>query len=782
MNLNCRDIMKWTEAQLKYTYDVSLKEATSEELHEALGQAVMMAISDNWSYAKKTRMPDRKAYYISAEYLIGRLVYSNMFNLGILDEMKALFAERGVDLAVLEDIEDDALGNGGLGRLAACFLDSAASCDIPLSGYGLRYKFGLFKQSFNGNGDQVEKADDWTRFGDPWSYRRYKHTVKIKFPDHTVLAVPYDVPVIGYGTQNIGTLRLWQCEAEEELNFDAFNSQDYLRALDAKNRAEDITRVLYPNDSTWDGKRLRLKQQYVLSSASLQDMLRTYKLAHGNDLSRFGEFYAVQLNDTHPAMSIPELIRLLMLEGMSFDDAFSVAQKTFSYTNHTVLGEALEKWPLNLMRSVVPQIAEIICRIDHKLREEIPMDFKDRRAKKLFIVDEDIVHMANLSIYVGSYVNGVAEIHSQILKDDCFKNWYSVFPDRFQNKTNGITPRRWIGLSNPELTAMIREKVGGDFLKDLELIGGLKDHINDETIKQFNGIKRQKKEQLCHVIAKHEGVMLNPDFMFDVQVKRLHMYKRQLMNIISVVDIYFRLKEGRLPDFQPTAFIFGAKAAPGYLDAKAVIRYINRVARMINNDAAVADKMKVVFVQNYNCSYAEHIIPAADISEQISPAGLEASGTGNMKLMLNGAITLGTLDGANVEIVEEAGRENEYIFGHTVEQINAIKGSYYARGIYDTNSDLRRALDTLVDGTVPTDDGLRNLFNQLVNGGNDQYYLLLDYASYIEAKLKANHDYADRKEFGRKCLMNVASAAKFSSDRTIRQYAEEIWHIKPTQF
>ena len=782
MNLNCRDILKWTEAQLKYTYDVSLKEATAEELHEALGQAVMMAISDNWSHAKKTRMPDRKAYYISAEYLIGRLVYSNMFNLGILDEMKALFAERGVDLAVLEDIEDDALGNGGLGRLAACFLDSAVSCDIPLSGYGLRYKFGLFKQSFNGNGDQVEKADDWTKFGDPWSYRRYKHTVKIKFPDHTVLAVPYDVPVIGYGTQNIGTLRLWQCEAEEELNFDAFNSQDYLRALDAKNRAEDITRVLYPNDSTWDGKRLRLKQQYVLSSASLQDMLRTYKLAHGNDLSRFGEFYAVQLNDTHPAMSIPELIRLLMLEGMSFDDAFGVAQKTFSYTNHTVLGEALEKWPLNLMRSVVPQIADIICRIDHKLREEIPMDFKDRRAKKLFIVDEDIVHMANLSIYVGSYVNGVAEIHSQILKDDCFKNWYSVFPQRFQNKTNGITPRRWIGLSNPELTNMIREKVGGDFLKDLELISGLKDHINDETIKEFNAIKRLKKEQLCHVIAKHEGAMLNPDFMFDVQVKRLHMYKRQLMNIIAVVDIYFRLKEGRLPNFQPTAFIFGAKAAPGYMDAKAVIRYINRVARMINNDSAVADKMKVVFVQNYNCSYAEHIIPAADISEQISPAGLEASGTGNMKLMLNGAITLGTLDGANVEIAEEAGRENEYIFGHTVEQINAVKGSYCARGIYDTNSDLRRALNTLVDGTVPTDDGLRNLFNQLVNGGNDQYYLLLDYASYIDAKLQANQDYADRKEFGRKCLMNVASAAKFSSDRTIRQYAEEIWHIKPTQF
>ena len=785
MNLNCRDILKWTETQLKYTHDVTMQEATPQELHEALGQAVMMAISDNWSASKKTRMPNRKAYYISAEYLIGRLVYSNLFNLGILDEMKALFAEHGVDLAVLEDIEDDALGNGGLGRLAACFLDSAASCDLPLSGYGLRYKFGLFKQSFDANGDQIQAADDWTKFGDPWSYRRYKHTVKISFPDQTVLAVPYDVPVIGYGTENVGTLRLWQCEAEEELNFDAFNNQDYQHALDAKNKAEDITRVLYPNDSTDDGKKLRIKQQYVLSSASLQDMLRVFKAAHGSTketLRRFPDFYAVQLNDTHPAMSIPELIRLMMHEGFTFDEAFDIAQRTFSYTNHTVLGEALEKWPQELLRSVVPEIERIICLINQKMVDSLGMGFEERREKKLFIIDKDIVHMANLSIYVGSYVNGVAEIHSQILKDDCFKNWYEVFPERFQNKTNGITPRRWLGLCNPELTGMVQELVGADFLKDLDKISALKDHINDETVTRFNAIKRTKKEQLCEIIAQKEGVQLNPDFMFDVQVKRLHMYKRQLMNIIAVVDIYFRLKAGRLPDFQPTAFIFGAKAAPGYIDAKSVIRYINRVAKMINNDPAVNDKMKVVFVQNYNCSYAEHIIPAADISEQISPAGLEASGTGNMKLMLNGAITLGTLDGANVEIAEEAGRENEYIFGHTVEQINAIKGSYNARSIYDNDPDLRRAINTLWDGTVPTDEGLRNLFRQLVEGGNDQYYLLLDYASYVEAKLQANRDYADRMTFGRKCLWNVASAAKFSSDRTIRQYAEEIWHIKPTQF
>ena len=601
--------------------------------------------------------------------------------------------------------------------------------------------------------------------------------MKVKFPDHTVLAVPYDVPVIGYDTHNINTLRLWQCEAEEELDFSAFNDQDYLRALDQKNKAEDITRVLYPNDSTWEGKRLRIKQQYVLSSASLQDMLRTFKTAHGNDLSRFADYYAVQLNDTHPAMSIPELIRLLMDEGMDFDQSFSIAQRTFSYTNHTVMSEALEKWPLDLLGSVVPEIVDIIRRIDEKLQREHP---------GLFIIKDNTAHMANLSVYVSSYVNGVAEIHSQILKDDLFHDWYQVYPDRFQNKTNGVTPRRWMGLCNPELTQMLKYRIGGDFLKDLDKLSELKPMIDEDMVRQFNAIKRQKKEQLCKVIAEKEGVQLNPDFIFDVQIKRLHEYKRQLMNALSIVDIYFRLKNGELTNFRPTVYIFGAKSAPGYARAKAIIRYINRIAKLINNDPAVSDKLKVVFVQNYNCSYAEHIIPAADISEQISPAGTEASGTGNMKLMLNGAVTLGTLDGANVEIAQEAGRENEYIFGHTVDEINAVKPTYHARSIYDSNADLRRAINTLVDGTVPTDDAQKELFHSLLDGTDwhqaDHYFLLLDYASYLGAKLQANRDYADRIAFGRKCLMNVASAAKFSSDRTIRQYAEEIWHIKPTEY
>ena len=776
MNYDCANILRWTEAQLKYTYDVSLQEATAQELHEALGEAVMMAISDNWKTSKSARLQQRKAYYFSAEYLIGRLVYSNLYNLGILDEMKQLFAAKGVDLSILEEVEDAALGNGGLGRLAACFLDSAASCDIPLSGYGLRYKFGLFKQSFDEQGSQKENADDWSKYGDPWSYRRYNHTVKVKFPDHTVLAVPYDVPIIGYGTNNINTLRLWQCEAEEELDFSAFNDQDYLRALAQKNKAEDITRVLYPNDSTWEGKRLRINQQYVLSSASLQDMLRTFKNAHGNDLSRFADYYAVQLNDTHPAMSIPELIRLLMNEGMDFEQSFSIAQRTFSYTNHTVMSEALEKWPLDLLSSVVPEIVDIIRRIDDKLKREHP---------GLFVIKDNAAHMANLSVYVGSYVNGVAEIHSQILKDDLFHDWYQVFPERFQNKTNGVTPRRWMGLCNPELTQLLKYRIGGDFLKDLDKLANLKPMIDDDLVRQFNAVKREKKEQLCKVIAEKEGVQLNPDFIFDVQVKRLHEYKRQLMNALSIVDIYFRLKNGELPDFQPTAFIFGAKSAPGYARAKAIIRYINRIARMINNDPQVADKLKVVFVQNYNCSYAEHIIPAADISEQISPAGTEASGTGNMKLMINGAVTLGTLDGANVEIAQEAGMENEYIFGHTVQQINSSKDSYYARGIYDSDAHLHRAIDTLVDGTVPTDDAQRELYHALLDGTNwhkaDHYFVLLDYSSYMDAKLRANREYADRLAFGRKCLENVASGSKFSSDRTIRQYANEIWHIKPVK-
>ena len=737
----------------------------------------MMEINDRWTKTKRQQLQKRRAFYFSAEYLVGRLIYSNLFNMGILDEIKAAFLEKGVDLACLEEIEDAALGNGGLGRLAACFLDSAATCDLPLTGYGLRYRFGLFKQSFE-NCRQRENADDWTKYGDPWSHRRDKLAVKVRFADQTINAIPYDMPVIGYDTSTVGTLRLWQCEAEKELDFDAFNAQDYAKALETKNKAEDITRVLYPNDSTWEGKRLRIKQQYVLSSASLQDILRDYKSAHGCDFYRLPEFAAVQLNDTHPAMSIPELIRLLMLEGMDFEAAFDIAAHVFSYTNHTVMSEALEKWDMELLRSVVPEICDIIEKIDARLKRTLP-------GSGLYIIKDGSAHMANLSVYVSTAVNGVAEIHSQILKDDLFKDWYKVFPERFQNKTNGITPRRWLGLSNPELCGLIESKIGGGFLTDLDRLSGLKPLLDDMTVKQFNAIKLEKKRQLCAVIAKHEGVELDPSFVFDVQVKRLHEYKRQLMNALSIMDIYLSLKDGTLTDFTPTVYIFGAKAAPGYRRAKAIIRYINRMANVINADPAVADKLKVVFVQNYNCSYAEHIIPAADISEQISPAGTEASGTGNMKLMLNGAVTLGTLDGANVEIVQQAGIENNYIFGATVEELTAIRESYSSRAAYNADARLRRAVDTLIDGTVETDEELHELYTALLDGASwhrpDHYFILHDFASYQKAKLQANRDYRDRIAFGRKCLMNVASAGKFSSDRTIRQYADEIWKITSTK-
>ncbi len=774
MSYDVNKIVLQTEALVRLRHDETLQQTSPERLHECLGAALMMECSENWTETRRRQAQGRRAFYFSAEYLVGRLIYNNLFNMGILEPIRAAFAEKGVDLACLEEIEDAALGNGGLGRLAACFLDSAATCDLPLTGYGLRYRFGLFHQSFDRDGSQRENADDWTKYGDPWSHRRDKRAVRVKFADQTVVAVPYDMPVIGYETDTIGTLRLWQCEAEQELDFDAFNNQDYDGAIESKNRAEDITRVLYPNDSTPDGKRLRIRQQYVLSSASLQDILRDYRAAHGDDLYRLAEFTAIQLNDTHPAMSIPELIRLLMDEGMDFEAAFHIAEKVFSYTNHTVMIEALEKWDMELLRSVVPEICTIIEKIDERLHRELP-------GTNLAIIHNGTVNMADLSVYVSSAVNGVAEIHSEILKKDLFKDWYAVYPERFQNKTNGITPRRWLGLCNPELCGLIESRIGGGFLTDLDRLSALKNKIDDMVVKEFNAIKLEKKRQLCAVIAQHEGVMLNPGFIFDVQVKRLHEYKRQLMNALSVMDIYLRLKDGSLTDFTPTAVIFGAKAAPGYRRAKAIIRYINRVARLVNADAQTRDRLQVVFVQNYNCSYAEHIIPAADISEQISPAGTEASGTGNMKLMLNGAVTLGTMDGANVEIVEQAGAENNYIFGATVEQLDAIRESYCARDLYEQDANLRRAVDTLIDGTVATDDEQRELYEALLDGANwhraDHYFTLYDFASYQQARLRANRDYRDRLAFGRKCLENTASAGKFSSDRTIRQYAEEIWHI-----
>ena len=784
--LEKNSILEKLELAAKTDYCKEIEELSVPELHEVLGKAIMGEVAERWTKAKNVHANSRRAYYFSAEFLMGRMMYNNLFCLGILDDVKSILSKKGIDINAFEDIDDAALGNGGLGRLAACFLDSAATQDVPLDGYGIRYKYGLFKQSIV-DGFQVETADDWQRFGDPWCIRRNDDTVEVKFADQTVKAVPYDMAVIGYGTENINTLRLWEAEAVENFDFLKFNNFDYAGSVKAKNDAEDITKVLYPNDNRHEGKVLRLKQQYFFCSASLQDIIKRYKSKYGNDYSKFSDHAAIQLNDTHPVVSIPELIRLLMNDGLTFDAAFEIAQKTFAYTNHTVMAEALEKWNIDLMRSVIPEVYAIIEKIADRLIKELS-DKCDISNMK--IIDGGVVHMARLAVYASSYTNGVAWIHTEILKNDVLNDWYKIYPERFQNKTNGITQRRWLGLCNPELSELLTETIGSDaYLRDLSELKKLEDKIDSKTIKQFNKIKFEKKKQLADFIKKNEGVEIDPNFIFDIQVKRLHEYKRQLLNAFSIMDIYFKLKDGKLPNWQPTAFIFGAKAAPGYARAKAIIKYINEIAKLVNNDPDVNDKIKVVFVQNYNVSYAEKIVTAADFSEQISTAGTEASGTGNMKFMLNGAVTLGTYDGANVEIAQEAGEENEYIFGARVEEIDKLKAdnSYNAKAIYDSNPEIKRVIDTLVNGTF-TDGGKQGegsfaeLHNSLINGASwhapDHYFILLDLPSYVDAKIKANADYADREAFGRKCLMNTANAGKFSSDRTILQYAEELWKVK----
>ena len=781
------NIMEKLELTAQSMYCKKVEELTASELHLALGKAVMGEIAPNWAKSKAKHNSERRAYYMSAEFLMGRMMYNNLYCLGILDEVKKLLKKKGIDINVFEDIDDAALGNGGLGRLAACYLDSAATHEVPLDGYGIRYKYGLFKQLIK-DGYQVEVADNWQRFEDPWCIRKEDETVTVAFKDQTVKAVPYDMAVIGCKTDNINTLRLWQAEAVNDFDFTAFNNTEYDLAVKEKNDAENISKVLYPNDNKYEGKVLRLKQQYFFCSASLQDIIRRYKAKHGNDFSFFAKENAIQLNDTHPVSCVPELVRLLQIEGMTFDEAFEIARKTCSYTNHTVLGEALEKWPADLMNQVIPVIYDIIALIANKCQEELTAKgvSEDKKAK-MRIIDGNVVHMARLATYAGTYVNGVAQLHTEILKRDLLKEWYEVYPERFLNKTNGITQRRWLGLCNPELSELITKKVGSDeWLTDLSKLSVLNKCLDARTINKFNDIKATKKKQLAEYIKKMDGYDINPDTIFDVQVKRLHEYKRQLLNAFSIMAIYFRIKEGKLPNWTPTTFIFGAKAAPGYARAKAIIKYITEIANLVNNDPDTKDKLQVYFISNYNVSYAEKIVVAADISEQTSTAGLEASGTGNMKFMLNGAVTLGTWDGANIEIAECAGEENEYIFGARVEDIEKLKAEgYNPRAIYEANPETKRVIDTLIDGTFD-DDGaqgegsFKELHDALLIGTSwqvaDHYFLIYDLPLYVDAKIKANSDYADRKEFGKKCLLNVANAGKFSSDRSILEYAKEIWH------
>ena len=764
------------------------KHLTTPQLHLVVGKAVMGEIAQNWSRSRKKHAEGRRAYYFSAEFLMGRMIYNNLYCAGILDEVKSLLKSKGIDINQFEEIEDAALGNGGLGRLAACFLDSAATQEVPLDGYGIFYRYGLFKQLIK-DGYQVEVADDWLKNPDPWCIRRDDQSQIVQFADSTVVAVPYDMAIIGYGTKNINTLRLWQAEPVEGFDFLAFNDGRYDDAVKNKNNCENISKVLYPNDNSYEGKILRLKQQYFFSSASLQDIIRRYKKKYDTDFSHFAEMTTIQLNDTHPVVSIPELIRLLQKEGVDFDQAFDIAQKTFNYTNHTVMAEALEKWDTGLMKMIIPEVYAIIERINERQWNDLKYKgVEEHNINAMGIIRDGKVHMARLAMYVSSYVNGVAWIHTEILKNDVLKEWYWVYPERFQNKTNGITQRRWLGLCNPELASFITDRIGSGWLKDMSKMEKLDAHINPDSVKEFNKIKLAKKKQLAAYIKKMDGVEINPKFIFDIQVKRLHEYKRQLLNAFSIMWIYFRIKSGQLPDFQPTCFIFGAKAAPGYKRAKAIIKYINEIANLVNNDPDTKDKLQVVFVSNYNVSYAEKLVVAADISEQTSTAGTEASGTGNMKFMFNGAVTLGTYDGANVEIAQQAGEENEYIFGGRVEDIERLKKEGYdARALYNSNPMIKRVVDTLIDGTFSdggaTGEGsFAELHNALINGTNwhhaDHYFLLYDLEDYVAKKLQANTDYKDRVAFGTKCLKNVAHCGIFSSDRTILQYAEEIWKVK----
>lgn len=779
--MNAKQLLKDAEQRMMTEYHKDLAHASAQELHNAVSGAAMDTLAPLWIKKEKARASRRQAAYLSMEFLVGRLVYNNLYCMGLLDEVGILLKEKGVDISILEDVEDDAFGNGGLGRLAACFLDSAVTCNVPLTGYGLRFRYGLFKQDFV-SGRQVELPDDWSKYGDPWSIRRLDEAVVVSMKTGDVLAVPYDMPVVGFGAKNVGTLRLWQTESLKEIDFAVFNSQDYAKAAAGKNQAEDITKFLYPNDTKKEGKQLRVKQQYVLVSATMQDILRAYRKRHGSDYSFFAKEVAAQLNDTHPTMAIPELIRLLGEDGVPFEQAFLIARDTFSYTNHTVMQEALEKWDLSLLSSVCPQIVSVIRKIDARFRREMKKAGREI-SPSLCIILDGRVHMAELAVYATHATNGVAALHSEILKNDVFAKWYQLYPERFQNKTNGITQRRWLGLCNPELSALITDTIGPGFETDLDKLKALVPKINKSLCGKFRTVKKTKKKQLCAEILAREGITLDPDMVFDVQVKRLHEYKRQFMNALSILAIYDQLKRGQLSDLPPVAFIFGAKAAPGYDRAKAVIHWINMIADKVNNDPKTKDRLKVVFVRNYNCSWAEKIIPAADISEQISPAGTEASGTGNMKLMLNGAVTLGTFDGANVEIVEEAGRENNYIFGATVDELEKIRDSYDPKKIYKKNALLRRALDTLVDGTFPDDDGmLKELHDAILEGASwhkpDHYFVMQDFESYHEARIRAIRDAkADENAFARKCLMNVAYSGKFSSDRTIRQYAKEIWSV-----
>ena len=793
---------KELESNVRMLFRRKLEEATPQQIYQAVAYSVKDDIIDNWIETHKAyeKQDKKMVYYMSMEFLMGRALGNNMINLLCYDDVRETLEELGLDLNLIEDQEPDAaLGNGGLGRLAACFLDSLATLGYPAYGCGIRYRYGMFKQKIE-NGYQVEVPDNWLKYGNPFEIKRDEYAVEVKFGGYvvemhngrqkfvqkgyqSVRAVPYDMPIVGYGNHIVNTLRIWDAEAINNFNLDSFDKGEYQKAVEQENLVRTICEVLYPNDNHMAGKELRLKQQYFFISASVQRAIAKYKETH-DDIRKFHEKVTFQLNDTHPTVAVAELMRILVdEEGLEWDEAWEITRKTCAYTNHTIMAEALEKWPIELFSRLLPRVYQIVEEINRRFVIEIQNKYPgdQEKIRKMAILYDGQVRMAHLAI-AGSYsVNGVARLHTDILKKRELKDFYEMMPEKFNNKTNGITQRRFLLHGNPLLASWVTDKIGDDWITNLDHLKHLKVYVDDEKCQQeFMNIKYQNKVRLAKYIKEHNGIDVDPRSIFDCQVKRLHEYKRQLMNILHVMYLYNEIKAHPDMDIVPRTFIFGAKAAAGYYTAKLTIKLINAVADKINNDPSINGKIKVVFIEDYRVSNAELIFAAADVSEQISTASKEASGTGNMKFMLNGALTLGTMDGANVEIVEEVGKENAFIFGLSADQVMEYEknGNYNPRDVYNNNQDVRQVLTQLVNGFYSPENPelFRALYDALLE--KDTYFTLLDFDSYKEAHNRIDAAYRDEEHWARTAMLQTASAGKFSSDRTIEEYAKEMWHLE----
>ena len=795
---------------VKTLFRKEVEEATPQQLFQAVSYAVKEAIIDDWLATQKQYEKDdpKTVYYMSMEFLLGRALGNNLINMTAYKEVKEALEEMGIDLNVVEDQEPDpALGNGGLGRLAACFLDSLATLGYASYGCGIRYRYGMFKQKIR-DGYQVEAPDNWLKDGNPFELRRPEYAKEVRFGGNirveydeagkthfvqenyeSVMAIPYDYPIVGYGNHIVNTLRIWDAEAIVDFQLDSFDRGDYHKAVEQENLAKNIVEVLYPNDNHIAGKELRLKQQYFFVSASIQAAITKFKKKHG-DISKLPEKVTFQMNDTHPTVAVAELMRILLdEEDLGWNEAWDITTKCCAYTNHTIMAEALEKWPVDLFSRLLPRIYQIIQEIDRRFVEQVRAQYpgNEEKVKKMAILMDGQVKMAHLAIVAGYSVNGVAKLHTEILKNQELKDFYQMMPEKFNNKTNGITQRRFLMHANPLLADWVTEKLGTkEWITDLSKMSGLKEWLDDEeALKEFMTIKFKNKERLAAYIKEHNGVEVDPRSIFDVQVKRLHEYKRQLLNILHVMYLYNQIKEHPEMSFYPKTYVFGAKASAGYIRAKEIIKLINSVADVINNDRSINGKLKVVFIEDYRVSNAELIFAAADISEQISTASKEASGTGNMKFMMNGAPTLGTMDGANVEIVDEVGIDNAFIFGLSADEVINYEqnGGYNPYDIYNNDPDIRRVVDQLVDGTYANGDKemYRDLYNSLLNnqGGAraDMYFILKDFRSYADAQARAMEAYKDTDKWAKMALKNTACCGKFSADRTIQEYVDDIWHL-----